>query len=117
MASAQLALSANDNKLILVNGVSAVAQNPPPDTLAIIDVKQFPPKILADIEVPASVAPIGHWSQGAAFTPDGQYILVQNMVEKDIIVLKLAGDKHEDTGQRLKVKGGPAAIRIAENPR
>jgi DNA-binding beta-propeller fold protein YncE len=59
-------------------------------------------------------APIGHWSQGAAFTPDGQYILVQNMVEKDLIVLKVAGDKLEDTGQRLKVKGGPAAIRTAE---
>jgi DNA-binding beta-propeller fold protein YncE len=61
-------------------------------------------------------APIGHWSQGVAFTPDGQYILVQNMVEKDIVVLKVAGDKLEDTGQRLKVKGGPAAIRTAEKP-
>jgi DNA-binding beta-propeller fold protein YncE len=62
-------------------------------------------------------APIGHWSQGVAFSPDGQYILVQNMVEKDIMVLKVAGDKLEDTGQRLKVKGGPAAIRTAEKPR
>jgi DNA-binding beta-propeller fold protein YncE len=62
-------------------------------------------------------APIGHWSQGVAFTSDGQYILVQNMVEKDIAVLKVVGDKLEDTGQRLKVKGGPAAIRTAEKPR
>jgi sugar lactone lactonase YvrE len=61
-------------------------------------------------------APIGHWSQGVAFTPDGQYLLVQNMVEKDIMVLKVAGEKLEDTGQRLKVKGGPAAIRTAERP-
>jgi hypothetical protein len=61
-------------------------------------------------------APIGHWSQGIAFTPDGRYILVQNMVEKDIMVFKVAGDKLENTGQRLKVKGGPAAIRIAEKP-
>jgi DNA-binding beta-propeller fold protein YncE len=61
-------------------------------------------------------APIGHWSQGVAFSPDGQSILVQNMVEKDIMVFKVAGDKLEDTGQRLKVKGGPAAIRIAEKP-
>jgi DNA-binding beta-propeller fold protein YncE len=61
-------------------------------------------------------APIGHWSQGVIFTPDGQYILVQNMVEKEIMVLKVAGDKLEDTGQRLKVSGGPAAIRIAEKP-
>jgi DNA-binding beta-propeller fold protein YncE len=61
-------------------------------------------------------APIGHWSQGVAFTPDGQYILVQNMVEKEVMVLRVAGDKLEDTGQRLKVSGGPAAIRIAEKP-
>ena len=61
-------------------------------------------------------APIGHWSQGAVFTPDNQYILVQNMVEKEIMIFKLAGDKLEDTGQRLKMKGGPAAIRTAEKP-
>jgi DNA-binding beta-propeller fold protein YncE len=62
-------------------------------------------------------APIGHWSQGVIFTPDNQYVLVQNMVEKDVMVFKLAGDKLEDTGQRLKMKGGPAAMRTAEKPR
>jgi DNA-binding beta-propeller fold protein YncE len=61
-------------------------------------------------------APIGHWSQGVTFSPDSQYILVQNMVEKDIMVFKVVGQKLEDTGQRLKVKGGAAAIRIAEKP-
>jgi DNA-binding beta-propeller fold protein YncE len=61
-------------------------------------------------------APIGHWSQGVAFTPDNQYVLVQNMVEKDIMVFKLDGGKLEDTGQRLKMKGGPAAMRTAEKP-
>jgi DNA-binding beta-propeller fold protein YncE len=61
-------------------------------------------------------APIGHWSQGVAFTPDNQYVLVQNMVEKDIMIFKLDGGKLEDTGQRLKMKGGPAAIRTAEKP-
>jgi DNA-binding beta-propeller fold protein YncE len=61
-------------------------------------------------------APIGHWSQGVAFTPDNQYVLVQNMVEKDIMIFKLDVGKLEDTGQRLKMKGGPAAIRTAEKP-
>jgi YVTN family beta-propeller protein len=61
-------------------------------------------------------APIGHWSQGVAFTPNNQYVLVQNMVEKNIMIFKLAGDKLEDTGQRLPMKGGPAAIRTAEKP-
>jgi hypothetical protein len=61
-------------------------------------------------------APIGHWSQGVAFTPDHQYVLVQNMVEKDIMICKLDGSKLVDTGQRLKMKGGPAAMRTAEEP-
>ena len=61
-------------------------------------------------------APIGHWSQGVAFTPDNQYVLVQNMVEKDIMIFKLDGGKREDTEQRLKMKGGPAAMRMAEKP-
>lgn len=61
-------------------------------------------------------APIGHWSQGLAFTPDNQYVLVQNMVEKDIMVFKITGDKLEDSGQRLPMKGGPAALRTADKP-
>jgi DNA-binding beta-propeller fold protein YncE len=61
-------------------------------------------------------APIGHWSQGAAFTPDSQHILVQNMVEKNIMVFKVADGKLTDTNHRLQVKGGPAAIRVAEKP-
>ena len=33
-------------------------------------------------------APIGHWSQGVAFAPDNRTILVGNMVEKDVQVLR-----------------------------
>jgi hypothetical protein len=55
VAAAQLAVSANDNKVILVNGTGTVVQNPPPDTVAIIDLKPFPPKVLAEIDVPTSV--------------------------------------------------------------
>ncbi len=52
---AELAVSANDNKVALVNGVVTVVQNPPPDTATIIDLKSSPPKIIAEIETPASV--------------------------------------------------------------
>jgi hypothetical protein len=52
---AQIAVSANDNKLMLVNGAATVVLNPAPDTVVIIDLKQFPPEILADLEAPASV--------------------------------------------------------------
>jgi len=59
-------------------------------------------------------APIGRWPQGAAFTPDGRRILVGNMVEKEYWVFEWDGARLRDTGQRVKVNGGPAAIRTAE---
>ena len=59
-------------------------------------------------------APIGHWSQGAAFSADGRTILVGNMVEKDLQVFEWDGAQLRDTGHRIKVNGGPAAIRTAE---
>ena len=59
-------------------------------------------------------AAIGHWSQGAAFSPDGKRIFVGNMMEKDIQVFELAGAGLRDTGLRIAVKGGPAAIRFAD---
>ncbi len=58
-------------------------------------------------------APIGHWSQGAAFSPDGKTILVGNMVEHDIQVFSWDGTVLKEVA-RLKVNGGPAAIRTAE---
>jgi len=58
-------------------------------------------------------APIGHWSQGAAFSPDGKTILVGNMVEKDVQVFSFDGRGLKEIA-RLKVNGGPAAVRTAE---
>ncbi len=58
-------------------------------------------------------APIGHWSQGVVFSNDGKTLLVQNMVEKDLWVFSFDGTALKDTGQRIKVKGGSAAIRTA----
>jgi DNA-binding beta-propeller fold protein YncE len=58
-------------------------------------------------------APIGHWSQGAAFSPDGKTILVGNMVEKDVQVFSFDGRALKEVG-RIKVNGGPAAVRTAE---
>src|SRR4029450_13870439 len=69
-----------DNKLMLVNGVATVVQNPAPDTVAIIDLKQFPPKITAEIEAPASVAgpPLS-----VAITPDESPALVTAAMKID----------------------------------
>jgi DNA-binding beta-propeller fold protein YncE len=62
-------------------------------------------------------ARVGSWSQGAAFTPDGRTLLVGNMVEKDISVLRVGEDgKLSDTSTRIRVSGGSAALRTAERP-
>ena len=54
-AHAQLAVSANDAKVQLVDGKVAVKANPPPDTVSIIDMRASPPKVLAELSVPTSV--------------------------------------------------------------
>jgi DNA-binding beta-propeller fold protein YncE len=59
-------------------------------------------------------ARIGSWPQGAAFSADGKTLLVGNMVEKELWVLEWSGSTLRDTGQRIKMKGGPAAIRTAD---
>jgi len=60
-------------------------------------------------------AQVGTWAQGAAFSADGRTLLVGNMVERDISVLRVGEDgRLTDTGTRLKVGGGPAALRTAE---
>jgi len=54
-ASGQLALSANDGKAVLVDGVNSVPANPPPDTVTVIDLCATPPKVVAELQAPASV--------------------------------------------------------------
>ena len=51
-AYAQLAISANDAKLRLVDGKVEVQKSPPPDTVTIIDLRTTPPKVLAQLDVP-----------------------------------------------------------------
>jgi len=60
-----------------------------------------------------SDAPIGSWSQGAAFSKDGSTVVVQNMVERDIWVFRNDNGKLTHTGQKIDVGGGAAAIRAS----
>lgn len=52
---AELAVSANDNKVVLDNGAVKVVANPPPDTVSVIDLAAKPPKVLAELRVPTSI--------------------------------------------------------------
>jgi DNA-binding beta-propeller fold protein YncE len=62
-------------------------------------------------------AQIGHWSQGAVFSDDNKTLLVSNMVEKNVQVFSIDGNSVKDTGHKIPLKGGGAAIRVADKPR
>jgi DNA-binding beta-propeller fold protein YncE len=64
--------------------------------------------------VKVAEAPIGHWSQGVAFSTDGKTILVGNMVEKSLQVFDWNGSVLKDSGHTIRLNGGSAAVRIAD---
>src|SRR5262245_36542831 len=72
-SQAQIAVSANDNKVVNDNGTVKVVPNAPPDTVAIIDLKASPPRGGAEVQAPVSVAgpPLS-----VALTPDESLALV-----------------------------------------
>ena len=79
-ANAQIAVSANDNKVVLDNGAVKVVPNPPPDTVSIIDLSSMPPKLVTEIQAPASVVgPPG----SVAVAPDESYALVAAAMKID----------------------------------
>ena len=79
-ASAQIAVSANDNKAVLVNGVATVADNPASDTVTIIDLAAKPPKVIAELKAPTSV--VGP-PQSVAVSKDESIALVTGAIKLD----------------------------------
>lgn len=79
-AFAQLAVSANDNKLVLRGGAPAVVQKPAPDTVTLIDLSTRPPSVLRQVEAHASV--IGP-PTSVALTPDEGLLLVTSAAKID----------------------------------
>ena len=72
-ANAQLAVSSNDTKVINVEGVNRIVENPAPDNVTIVDLGVSPPKIIGQIDVPGSV--VGP-PQSVAIAPDESIALV-----------------------------------------
>jgi len=66
--------------------------------------------------VPLAAAFVGRWSQGVEFSADSRMILVGNMVERNVQVLRWDGTSLTDRGERIPVNGGSAALRIADRP-
>ena len=61
---------------------------------------------------PFAEAPIGAWSQAAAFSPDMKRLYVQNMVERNLQVFAIGPNGITDTGERVALPGGGAAMAI-----
>jgi DNA-binding beta-propeller fold protein YncE len=72
-ANAQLAVSSNDTKVINVDGVNKIVENPPPDNVTIIDLGVSPPKIVGQLNAPGSV--VGP-PQSVAVAPDESIALI-----------------------------------------
>ncbi len=70
---ADVVVTANDNHTVNVNGTAAAAKNAPPDTVTVIDVAEYPPKVVATVAAPTSVvgAPTAIW-----IAPDESWAIV-----------------------------------------
>jgi DNA-binding beta-propeller fold protein YncE len=79
-ANAQIAISANDGRAVLADGVTVVAEKPLPDSATLIDLGASPPKVIAEISVSASV--VGPPSS-AAIAPDGSFALISAATKLD----------------------------------
>jgi DNA-binding beta-propeller fold protein YncE len=79
-AAAQIAVSANDAKVTLVDGVTAVVPKAPPDTVTIVDLGATPPKVIGELQVPTSI--IGP-PESVAIAPDESMALVTSATKVD----------------------------------
>jgi DNA-binding beta-propeller fold protein YncE len=58
---------------------------------------------------------VGGLPEGAAFTPDGKFLLIGNYLDSDLSILRVDGTKVTDTGKRFKLPGHPASVRMSTN--
>ena len=79
-AHAELAVSANDGKMVLEDGVAKVRKEPVPDSVAIIELSGGAPRIVAELPVPASV--VGPPSS-VAVASDESFALVTGAMKID----------------------------------
>lgn len=72
-AAAQLAISSNDGKGVLVDGVNTVPDNPPDDNVMILDLNVTPPRLVATVKMATSL--VGP-PQSVAIAPDESFALI-----------------------------------------
>ena len=79
-AAAQLAVSANDNKVVNEAGTVVTVRNAAPDSVSVIDMGVFPPRVVGEVNVPTSL--VGP-PQSVAVAPDESFALVSSAMKND----------------------------------
>jgi lactonase family protein with 7-bladed beta-propeller len=105
MGEAQVVVSANDSKAVLVDGVNTPVRNPPPDTVTIIDLSASPPKVIGEVRAPNSV--VGP-PQTVAIAPDESIALVASSTKLDSAAP--AGTAPDDLVTVIDLKASPPAV-------
>ena len=105
MGEAQVVVSANDSKAMLVDGVNTPVRNPPPDTVTIIDLSASPPKVIGEVRAPNSV--VGP-PQTVAIAPDESIALVASSTKLDSAAP--AGTAPDDLVTVIDLKASPPAV-------
>jgi len=105
-AMAQIAISANDNKAVLVNGANVVPDNPGADSVSIIDLGVSPPKVVGEVKAPTSI--VGP-PQSVAVARDESFGLVTGAFKVDPADPKKAIPDNKLSVIDLKTK--PPAVR------
>ena len=104
-ASAQIAVSANDNKIALVDGANTVPANPPADTVTILDIGVSPPKVLGELQAPSSVVGV---PQSVAVSKDESFALVTAAMKVDPADPKKTAP--DDKVSVIDLKANPPAV-------
>jgi DNA-binding beta-propeller fold protein YncE len=104
-ANAQIAVSANDNKIALVDGVNTVPANPAADTVTILDIGVSPPKVLGELNAPSSVVGV---PQSVAVSKDESFALVTAAMKVDPADPKKTAP--DDKVSVIDLKANPPAV-------
>lgn len=93
---------------VILNGSNAAKNAPFPHGNSYVTLLKIEGKKVRKV----TSAQVGGLAEGAAFSPDGQYLYIGNFLDRDLTVLKVEKDKLTRVGS-LKLPGQPASLRGA----
>lgn len=104
-AAAQIAVSAQENKVVNIDGTNKVVESPPPDNAMILDIGVSPPKVIGQVNLGASVVGV---PQSVAIAPDESIALVTAATKLDPADPKKTADDNKVAV--IDLKASPPAV-------